>query len=321
MERAMPRSIWKGAISFGLVQIPVGLFSAEEGDELHFNMLDGRNMAPVKYKRVNAKNGHEVPWNEIVKGYEYEEGQYVIVTDADFKAANPKATQTVDIVEFVDADEISPLYFERPYYLAPVKKGEKPYALLRETMKRSGKIGIANVVIRTRQHVAALMVVGDCLVLNLLRYAYELRDPNDLELPGDNLEKLGVTKKEIEMAERLVEGMVDKWDPSKFEDTYRRDLLAFIERKAKEGDVEEIAEPEAEGAPARGGKVVDIMSLLKKSLEEKPAAKSHSGVKGGPKKAVPRGAHGHAKSHGHAASKGTKKAEPKKRARGGRKAA
>ena len=299
----MPRSIWKGAISFGLVQIPVGLYTAEESDELHFHMLDHRNMAPVKYKRVNATTGDEVPWDQIVKGYEYEKGEYVIVTEEDFQKANVKATQTVDIIEFVDAKEISPLYFERPYYLAPTKKGEKPYALLRETMRRAGKVGIANVVIRTREHVAAMYVSGDVLVLNLLRYAYELREPKDLELPGDDLAELGVSKKELDMAEQLVEGMAGRWDPTQFEDTYRRDLLAFIETKAKEGEVRAVEPGPAAEERARG-RTVDLMTLLKQSLSgKKPGLHEAKAAKRHPAKAAPKKA-AHAAAH----KKRTKKA-------------
>src|SRR5262245_11664671 len=219
VERRMPRSIWNGSISFGLVQIPVGLYPAEQPDELSLTMLDRHDMAPVGYDRINKQTGAKVDWDDIVKAYEYGKGQYVVLTDADLKAANVEATQTIDIVSFVDSDEIDSMYFDRPYYLAPTKQGRKAYAVLRETLRESNKVGIAKVVIRTRQHLAALRVQGaDRLVLQLLRFAHELRSPDDLEVPGKNLKELGVTGREISMAKQLVDGMVAPWKPSQYHD-------------------------------------------------------------------------------------------------------
>ncbi len=208
----MAHAIWKGSISFGLVQIPVGLYSGEKREDLNFTMLDKKDLSPVGYKRYNKNTGEEVGWNDVLKGYEYEEGQYVVLSEEDLKNANPKATQTVEILDFVDADEIPPEYFDKPYYLAPTKKGTKGYALLRETLKKTGKTGIAKVVIHTREYIAALLPQGNLLVLDILRYPYEIRDTSDLEIPGETSE-LGVTDKEIKMAEMLVQGMVDKWAP------------------------------------------------------------------------------------------------------------
>ncbi|MGQ0811474.1 MAG: non-homologous end joining protein Ku [Nitrospiraceae bacterium] len=227
----MPRVLWKGAISFGLVHIPVGLYSAEKRNELNLTMLDRRTMSPVGFKRVNKKTGDEVPWEEIVKGYEYEDGQYVVLGEEDFRRANVEATQTVDIVTFVEAKELSPVYYETPYYLAPVKRGEKGYALLRETLKRSHKVGIANVVVRTKQYVAALIPVDDIIVLNTFRYADEIRSTKELELPSSNLKEVGVSVREIEMASRLVDDMSEEWDPTRYHDPYREDLFAVIEKK------------------------------------------------------------------------------------------
>lgn len=260
----MARSIWKGNISFGLVNIPVGLYTAEATrEEIHFRLLDRRNMTPIHYKRVNEKNGREVPWEETVKGYEVEEGHYVVLSDEDLKRANPEATQTIEILEFVDADEISLPFYDKPYYLAPVGKAGKGYALLRETLRRTNKVGIAKVVIRTRQYLSAVIVEGDALVLELLRFPNELRGTDELDLPKG---KEGVTDKELQMAERLVESMVDDWDPKKYRDDYRKDLMALIERRVKAGDTEEIEE---EPVPApEGAKIVDLMALLKKSVEE-----------------------------------------------------
>jgi DNA end-binding protein Ku len=262
----MPHAIWKGSIRFGLVNIPVGLYSAEDSDELSFTLLDRRDLSPVGYQRINKSTGEEVPWDEIVKGYEYEEDEYVVLGEEDFKRANPEATQTVDIVAFVDAADIDPMYFDRPYYLAPTKGGDKGYAILREALAETGKAGIAKVVLRTREHLAAVLPRDKALVLELLRFDHELRDTKGLDLPGTDLGKLKVTKKEIEMAEKLVEGMVEEWDPSQYEDEYREDLMARIEEKVKKGETKEIPEPEEEAAAEP--QVIDIMDLLKRSLEE-----------------------------------------------------
>lgn len=260
----MARSIWKGSISFGLVNIPVGLYSAENrSEEIHFKLLERRSLSPVRYKRVSEKSGREVPWEEIVRGYEYQQGQYVVLSDDDLKRANPEATQTVDIIDFVDGEDISPLYYDKPYYLAPQKKGAKSYALLRETLRRTGKVGIAKVVIRTRQYLAAVLPQDDVIVLELLRFDDELRDTDDLELPHG---MAGVTERELEMAERLVEGMVGEWDPEKYRDDYREDVMKMIEKRVESGETEEIDETPAPRA-ADDGKVVDLMMLLKRSVE------------------------------------------------------
>ena len=260
----MPRVLWKGAISFGLVNIPVGLHSAEKRQTLDFTLLDRRDFSPVGYRRFNKNTGEEVPWDRIVKGYEYEEGSYVALSEEDFRRANVEATQTVDIVAFVDAKALAPMYFDTPYYLSPGKRGEKGYALLRETLRRSGKVAIATVVIRTRQYVAALMPVGPMLVLNTLRYADEIRPMTEFELPEDSQ----ATPREVDMALRLVREMSEKWDPAKYRDTYREDVLARIDEKVKAGETRQVAEPErAEEAPARRAEVIDLMALLKRSVE------------------------------------------------------
>lgn len=260
----MTRAIWKGGISFGLVHIPVSLYSAEDsGADLDFTMLDKRDLAPIGYKRINKKTGKEVEWENIVKGYEYANDQYVVLSEEDFKRANVEATQTIDITDFVDADEIPSFYFERPYFLEPIKKGEKSYALLRETLKRTGKVGIANVVIHTRQHLAALLPYKNVLVLNLMRFADELRDPSELKLP----ESSAASDKEIEIAEQLVNGMSGQFEPKKYHDTYHEDLLALIERKVKAGETETL-DDEPVAAPSKGAEVIDLMALLKRSVEE-----------------------------------------------------
>ena len=257
----MPRELWKGAIHFGLVHIPVSLYPAEQREELSFTMLDRRDLQPVGYKRFNKTTGDEVPFDQIVKGYEYTEGQFVTLEKEDFKRANVEATQAVDIVGFIDASAIPPYYFESPYYLAPGRHGEKGYALLRETLERTGRVGIATVVIRTRQHLAALYPRDNLLILNTLRYRDELRSAADLDVPAD-LKAAKVQPKEISMAERLVEDMVTQWKPEDFHDTYRDDLLKMIEEKA-EGKVK--PEAKAKRAP-KEAEVIDFASLLERSL-------------------------------------------------------
>lgn len=260
----MARAIWKGSITFGLVNIPVGLYSAEKREEISFHLLDRRNLARVRYKRVNEKTDKEVPWEETVRGYEYEEGQYVVLTDEDLRRASPEKTQTVDILDFVDLEEIDPRFFDKPYYLAPDKRGAKSYALLRETLRRTGKAGIASVVIRTKQYLAAVTVHEDVIVLGILRYGHELRDWSDLDIPRG---KEGVSERELDMAERLVEGMVSEWDPDRYRDTYVEDMMAMIKRRVKSGETEEIDETPVKRP--EGAKVVDLMALLKQSVEEK----------------------------------------------------
>jgi len=263
----MARSLWKGSISFGLVNIPVGLFPAEARDEgVSFTQLDKRSMAPIGYRRYNKNTGEEVPWEEIARGYEYEAGRYVILDDDDFQRANVKASRTVEILDFVDASEIEPVYFDKPYYLAPTTPNSKGYALLRETLRRTGKVGIARVVIRTREYLAAVITRGDMLLLEVLRYPYEIRPADDLEVPGNDLEALGVTEKELRMAEMLVEQMVEPWTPDKYRDRYRDDLLARIQEKIAAGETEEVGvEPLEEET---GAEVIDIMGLLKRSVEQ-----------------------------------------------------
>jgi DNA end-binding protein Ku len=264
----MPRALWKGAISFGLVNVPVELVSGEKRSaELDFTMLDKRDLSPVGYQRINKASGKTVPWKEIVKGYEYKDGKYVVLSDEDFRRANVEATRTVDILAFVDLAEIPPQHFDKPYYLVPSKRGEKAYALLRETLKKAGKAGIASVVIRTKQYLAALIAQDELLVLNTLRYADELKDPAELEIP-----KAKVTSKELDMAMRLVEDMADKWHPDKYKDTFKADLLKRIKEKVKAGQTEEITEPEKEGKE-KSADVIDLMALLKQSVEHKAKPK------------------------------------------------
>ena len=274
----MPRSIWKGAISFGLINVPVTLYAAERTQELRFNQLDRRTMNRVREKRVDEASGQEVPYEEIVKGFDTGGGQYVVLTDDDIKRANPKATQTVNIIGFVNADEIDLSYFVKPFYLAPIGSGKKGYALLRAVLRESGRVAIAKVVIRTREHLCAVIARDDVLVLETLRYAYELRDTSELDLPGDDLTELGLTPPEITMAEQLIEAMVTPWDPAAYKDDYRDDLLRVIAEKQSTGHVEAVAA----GQPDSGeGQVIDIMALLKRSVDEARAAGGESAAAGG----------------------------------------
>ncbi|UVT17910.1 MAG: Ku protein [Nitrospira sp.] len=267
----MSRVLWKGAISFGLVHIPVGLYSAEERNSFDLTLLDRRDMKPVGFMRYNKETEEEVPWDQIVKGYEYEKERYVVLTDEDFRRANIEATQTVDILRFVDESEIAPMYFDTPYYLAPERRGEKGYALLRQTLKQTRKVGIANVVIRTRQYVAALLPVDDVIVLNTLRYADEVKPAGKLDALPKSLKTVGVTPKEADMAMKLVEEMTGDWDPKDYHDTYHEDLLKLIDKRIKAGQTEVIAASEGEETeeePKRGD-VVDLMALLKRSVQTK----------------------------------------------------
>lgn len=266
----MARGLWKGAISFGLVNVPVELFSAEKrSSELDLAMLDKRDLAPVGYKRYNKSTGEDVPWAEIVKGYEYDDDKYVVLSDEDFRRANVEASRTVDIQAFVDLKDIPPFYFETPYYLAPGKRGEKAYALLRDAMKKTGKAGIATVVIRTRQYLAAVLPQDDVLLMDTLRYADGIKAADELGVPSGALHHK-VSAKEIDMALRLIDDMSEKWHPQKFKDTYRDDLMARIKEKIKQGQTEEITSPQkGEKEPARAD-VIDLMALLKKSVARKP---------------------------------------------------
>jgi DNA end-binding protein Ku len=276
----MPRAIWKGSIAFGLVHIPVAIHSAANAKSLSFTLLDKRNFSPVGYERVNKKTGRKVDWDDIVKGYEYDKGEYVVLTDADFEAANVEATQTIDIVGFVDATHIPTLYYDAAYFLAPTKPGRKAYALLREVLEREGKVGIAKVVIRTRQHLAALTPYADALALILMRFADELRDPKELDLPGRNLKELGVSRKEIDMAEALVSGMAEEWRPAQYRDEYRDDLLRLIEKRAKDGQLNTISGEKPKKRRAKRPEVVNLADLLKQSvLAQANESKARSGKK------------------------------------------
>jgi DNA end-binding protein Ku len=266
----MPRAIWKGSISFGLVNIPIALYPATRREELKFRLLRKSDLSPVNYKRVAEKDGKEVPWDEIVKGYEYEKGRYVVLKEEDFQRVDLEATQMVDIKDFVDQEEIDPMFFYKPYYLEPQKGGDKAYALLRDALKDTNKVGIAKVVIKTRQYLAGLKPEDGALVLELMHFADELADPEKLHVP----KKMEVGKREMDMAKSLIGSMTSKWEPEKYKDDYREALMEVIEEKVEAGGKEIEEKPRKAPKPT---KVIDLVSVLQKSLEQTGAKQKTKG--------------------------------------------
>jgi DNA end-binding protein Ku len=262
----MARAIWKGSISFGLVNIPIALYPATRREEFQFRLLRKSDLSPVNYKRVAEKDGKEVPWDQIVKGYEYEKGKYVILKDEDFQRVDLEATQTVDIQDFVEQEEIDPIFFYKPYYLEPQKGGDKAYALLRDALKDSGKVGIAKVVIKTREYLAGVKPEDGVLVLELMHFADELADPGKLHVP----KKTEVGKREMYMAKSLIDSMSSKWNPGKYKDDYREALMEVIEEKVEAGGKEIEEKPKKAPKPT---KVIDLVSVLQRSLEQTGAKK------------------------------------------------
>src|SRR6266403_1072620 len=262
----MARAIWKGSISFGLVNIPIALYPATRREEFKFRLLRKSDLSPVSYKRVAEKDGNEVPWAQIVKGYEYEKGKYIVLKDEDFQRVDLEATQTVDIQDFVEVDEIDPMYFYKPYYLEPQKGGDKAYVLLREALEDSKKVGIAKVVIKTRQYLAGVKPENEVLILELMHFAEELADPQKLHIP----KKLEPGKRELDMAKALVGSMSSRWNPEKYHDDYREALMEVIEEKVEAGGKEIEEKPKKAPKPT---KVIDLVSVLQKSLDQTGAKK------------------------------------------------
>ncbi len=254
------RAIWKGSISFGLVNIPIALYPATRREDLKFRLLREGDLSPVNYKRVAEKDGKEVPWEKIVKGFEYEKGKFVVLNEKDFQRVDLEATQTVDIQDFVDVEDIDPMYFYKPYYLEPQKGGDKAYVLLRETLEKTGKVGIAKVIIKTRQYLAGVKPHKHALVLELMHFAEELADGEKLNVPKKTSEP---GKREMDMAKALVESMSSEWDPKKYKDDYRDALMEVIEEKVESGgeEIEEKPKPKKESS-----KVIDLVSILQQSL-------------------------------------------------------
>lgn len=269
-------SIWSGSISFGLVTIPVSLRTAAEDHDLKFSMLDKADLSPIGYQHINKKTAKKVSWANIVKGYQYKKGKYVVLTPEDFTKANVKANQLLEIEDFVDLEEVDPLYFDRPYYIVPTAQGARAYNLLREVLTKTGKMGIGRIVMHTKQHLVAILPMEDILLLEVMRFPHELRPIEDLDIPKAKSSK--VSSREVTMAEQLVKGLTSKWDPEKYKDTYHDDLLRLINQKIKRGataEIEPYNEPE-EGSTPKKGKILDLMPLLKESLSRgrRPAAKT-----------------------------------------------
>ena len=266
------RAIWKGSISFGLVNIPIALYPATRKEELKFRLLRATDHSPVNYKRVAAADGKEVPWEQIVKGYEYEKGKFVVLNEKDFQRVDLEATQTVDIQDFVDIEDIDPMYFYKPYYLEPQKGGDKAYVLLREALADGKKVGIAKVVIKTRQYLAGVKAMKHALVLELMHFAEELADAEKLNVP----KTLEPGKREMDMAKALVDSMSAKWDPQKYHDDYREALLEVIEEKVEAGGKEIDEKPKKAPTPT---KVIDLVAVLQQSLAQSQSAKKKPAAK------------------------------------------
>ena len=273
----MARPIWTGTLSFGLLNIPVSLMSGERKVDISFRMLDSRDKKPIRFERVNAETGEEVPWKDIIKAFEYDKGSYVVVEKEDIASAAPQTHESVDVEAFVDREEIGLRFFEKPYILVPGKKAEKGYVLLRDTLAATGKVGVARVVIRTREYLCAVVPEGDALVLLMLRYPQELVDPEEYKLPAGKAAEYRITAKEREMAETLIASMSAPWKPDDYHDEFRKRLEAIIKKRIKSrGATTKIVEDEAEHEDATTN-VVDFMALLQKSLDSKkrtPASKS-----------------------------------------------
>ena len=267
------RSLWKGAISFGLVHVPIALYSATDESDLNFKMIDKRTMDPVGYKRINKKSGKEVATTDIVKGIEWEDGQFVLLSPEEIAAAYPKTTQTIEIESFIPLSEIPFVYLEKPYYTAPINRGAKVYALLREALSESGMVGVAKVVISNKLHLALLMPCGPALILNLLRWGGEIRSWQSLDLPPLGVKEAGIREPELKMAKALIEDMTAHWSPDQFRDTFHEQVMKLVEDKAADGHVEEVEKIASEAAKTTSN-VVDLTELLARSLGAKKGAAS-----------------------------------------------
>jgi len=291
----MARPVWSGTLSFGLLNIPVSLMSGEKRTDISFRMLDARNKAPIRYERVNAETGEEVPWKDIVKAFEYDKGSYVVLEQDDIKSAAPESHNTIEVETFVHVESIGPQYFEKPYVLVPAKKAEKGYVLLRETLKKTGKIGIARVVIRTRENLAAVIPQGDALILVMMRYPQEIVAVDEYNIPEGKAGDYRISPKELQMAEQLIGSMEGEWTPGDYRDEFRERLHKVIEKRIKaDGVVRKPDESDADLAEDATTNVVDFMSLLQRSIDTKkrtPAskvAKKTGGAAKAVKKAAPK---------------------------------
>jgi len=273
----MRSTIWAGSISFGLLNIGVSLRSAQEDKSIEFTMLDEKDLSPIHFKRVNSRTGKEVPYSRIVKGFKFKKNDYVVMSEADFKSANPKATQTLDIEDFIKIDEVDPMLYEKPYYLVPQKNNEKSYALLRDVLKKTGTVAIGKFVMHSKQHLAMLMARDEYLILEELRFSHEVKETQEAHyLDEVNLRKK-YSSKEMAMAINLVKGMTSEWNPDKYQDTYYEDLMRIIHKKAKEGENYHVEKEEPEEKVASSN-VADLLPLLRKSIESRTGKRkpSHS---------------------------------------------
>lgn len=267
MATTSKRALWKGAISFGLVHIPVSLHSATVNQSLNFDWLDKRTMDRVGYKRVNKATGKEVASSNIVKGIEYDDGHYVVLSKDEISAAYPKTTQTVEIEAFVPLGDIPFIYLDRPYYLSPIGRGAKVYALLRDVLKKSQKVAVAKVVIQTKQHLTIVMGCGPALVLNLLRWGDEVRPWDDLELPPEDSKAAGLTAKELKMGEQLVDDMSALWQPEQFTDSFKEQIMALVREKAEAGDISAVQEVDTDEEAPTSATIHDLTEMLQRSLQ------------------------------------------------------
>lgn len=273
----MARPVWSGTLSFGLLNIPVSLMSGERRTDISFRMLDARNNAPVRYERVNAETGDEVPWKDIVKAFEYDKGSYVVLEPDDIKSAAPESHHAIEVEGFVEAAAIGPQYFEKPYVLVPAKKAEKGYVLLREALQRTGKIGIARVVIRTRENLCAVMPQDKALLLLMMRYPQELVDIDEYNIPEGASAEYRITDKELKFSEQLIETMSADWEPDQYQDEFRERLQDVIKQRMKDKGLVKRHEEEPSVAENATTNVVDFMSLLQQSIDKKtrtPAKKA-----------------------------------------------
>ena len=301
----MARPIWTGTLSFGLLNVPVSLMSGERKVDISFRMLDSRDRKPIRFERVNAETGEEVPWSDIVKAFEYDKGSYVVVEKDDIASAAPQTHESVEVEAFIDRDDIGIRFYEKPYILVPGKKAEKGYVLLRDTLASTGKVGVARVVIRTREYLCAVVPEGDALVLMMLRYPQELVEPDEYKLPAGKASDYRITAKEREMAESLIGSMSAKWAPDDYHDEFRQRLEAIIKKRIKaRGATTKIKDDDAPEREDAATNVVDFMALLQKSLDTKKRTPAKTPAKKAPAKKAPR-----------KAAKAAKKASAKKAAR------
>lgn len=262
----MPRSIWKGSIAFGLVNIPVSLTGAETRPDIQLHMVDSRNHARIRYERVNAETGEEVPWDKMARAYEHEDGEFILLKDDELESIRPELTKSIEISDFVSLGDIDPILFDKPYYLEPEKRGRKAYALLREALRKTNRAGISRVVIRTREYLSAMFVRGDALVLMLLRFPQEVRSAAKLDLPASADKEWQPAKREMDLALKLIDEMSGPWKPDEFHDEYRAALMKYIEQKAVRGET--VADVKGGDKPAEDddGKVLDLAAYLERSI-------------------------------------------------------